>query len=140
MFLGENTQDNALAEKVKPFLPATQYILDNEAPILKKECLRISNLKTLQSKLCPELLQEIISSKDPSDLPQHGASFIDHEGFYKKAIVENFGMEPGLSYKKLYLERIVADTITTVSSPSSNDKCDVNSMVRMVYKDFIPIF
>jgi hypothetical protein len=133
MLLGDTTLETALTEKVKSFLPATQCIIDNEAPTLTKECLRISSLETFQSKesklMSPELLQEIMSLGDPSKFPHHGANLIDHEGFYKKASVEKFGMEPGLSYKKTYLERLVADKITIASSPSSNDESDTHLMV-----------
>jgi hypothetical protein len=53
------------------------------------------------------------------------------KGFTRKQVasVEKFGMEPGLSYKKTYLERLVADKITIASSPSSNDESDTHLMV-----------
>lgn len=137
MLLGDNTLENALVEKVKPFLPPTKSSLGNESATLKKECLRVirSDLQNFQSKIMsPELLQEIISSEDPSNLPCHGASFVDHEGFYKKASFDKFGTEVngfnslechGLSYKRLYLEKQIAD----IMLDSTNDKSDIHSMV-----------
>jgi len=147
MLLGDNTLETALVEKVKPFLPPTKSSLGNEPTTLKKECLRVirSDLQNFQSKIrSPELLQEIISSENPSDLPCHGASFVDHEGFYKKASIDKFGTEVngfnglechGLSYKRLYLERHLADIMTSpyLDSANSNEKSDIHSMVCMAY-------
>jgi len=137
MLLGDNTLENALVEKVKPFLPPTKGSLGNESTSLKKECLRVirSDLQSFQSKITnPELLQEIISAEDPSDLPCHGASFIDHEGFYKKASIDKFGIEVnglnglechGLSYKRLYLERHFTGIMASLKS-------DMHAMVWLM--------
>lgn len=145
MLLGDNTLENALVDKVKPFLPPTKFSLENEPTTLKKECLRVirSDLQHFQPKITnPELLQEIISSEDPSDLPCHGASFIDHEGFYKKASIDKFGNEVnclnglechGLSYKRLYLERHFAGIM---ASPKS----DIYEMVWLMNARILLLF
>ena len=140
--IGENTSEPALCDRIQQYLPSNTT---DKTEQKKESCLIRNSIEPLQ-KLCvdaivkkfstrpystrtisPRILKNLLSALPINLEPHIGADFIHCEEYWKRVCVAKYGEtscdidEHGLTWKRLYFERLTWEKIETYD-PKQDDE------------------